>query len=155
MHKTSQETSSSTFYFFFPQNSECGFRKWTGEQSPIYGISVDVERKILIKWSKSGRMKGGQGQEWKYSYFWTWIDSKKIHEYDTPLCSQLFSNAGLLKFTFTKNVKLTLGILADIFIMKNIKPPYSAVADIHTHILSLIEMFSFRRRESTSRGRRG
>ena len=67
----------------------------------------------------------------------------------------MFSNAGLLKFTFTKNVKLTLGILADIFIMKNIKPPYSAVADIYTNILSLIEMFSFRRRESTSRGRCG
>lgn len=24
---------------------------------------LDVERKILIKWSKSGRVKGGQGQE--------------------------------------------------------------------------------------------
>lgn len=52
-------------------------------------------------------------------------------------------------------MKLTLGILADIFIKKNIKPPYSAVADIYTHMLSLIEMFSFKRRESTSRGRRG
>lgn len=54
-------------------------------------------------------------------------------------------------------MKLTLGILVDIFIMKTIKPPYSAVADIYiyTHMLGLIEMFSFKRRESTSRGRRG